>query len=62
MIARLYANRIAGGVMNAKTGKAWCFADVSVRKREEVAALLIADGHADLVPAEYGGTKETSGE
>ena len=50
MIARLYANRIAGGVMNAKTGKAWCFADVSVRKREEVAALLIADGHAELVP------------
>ena len=39
MIARLYANRIASGVVNAKT-----------RKQEEVAALLIADGHAELVP------------
>lgn len=53
MIARLYANRIANGVVNAKTGENWCFADVPVRKQAEVAALLIADGHADLVPAEY---------
>lgn len=58
MIARLYANRIANGVLNAKTGANWCFADVPVRKQEEVAKLLIADGHADLVPAEYGGTME----
>ena len=50
MIARLYANRIASGAVNAKTGKAWCFADVPVRKQDEVAALLIADGHAELVP------------
>ncbi len=58
MIARLYANRVASGALNAKTGKAWCFADVPVRKQAEVAALLIADGHADLVPAEHGGTME----
>ena len=57
MIARLYANRIAS-VVNAKTGKAWCFADVPARKQDEVAALLIADGHAELVPAEHGGTME----
>jgi len=58
MIAKLYANRIANGVLNAKTGENWCFADVPVRKQEEVAKLLIADGHADLVPTEHGGTME----
>lgn len=58
MIARLYANRIANGVHNAKTGEAWCFADVPVRKQEEVAKLLIADGHTDLVPTAHGGTME----
>lgn len=58
MIARLYANRITSGTVNAKTGKAWCFADVPARKQKEVAALLIADCHAELVPTAHGGTME----
>ena len=58
MIARLYANRIASGALNAKTGANWCFVDVPVRKQEEVAKLLIADGHADFVPTTHGGTME----
>lgn len=58
MIAKLYASRIAEGATNTRTGASWCFADVPVRKQEEVAKLLIADGHADLVPTAHGGTME----
>lgn len=59
MMAMLYASKIVMEATNPKTGKAWCFADVPAKLKQQVADILIDEcGLAELVPAAYGGTAE----
>ena len=59
MMAMLYASKICMEAKNPKTKKPWEFADVPPKLKQQVADILINEcGLPELVPAEYGGTKE----
>jgi hypothetical protein len=59
MMAMLYASKIVMEGTNPKTGKAWAFADVPAKLKQQVAGILIDEcGLPELVPTEYGGTGE----
>lgn len=59
MMAMLYASKICMEAINPKTKKPWEFADVPPKLKQQVADILINEcGLPELVPAEYGGTKE----
>ena len=60
MMAMLYASKICMVAKNPKTKKPWEFADVPPKLKQQVADILINEcGLPELVPAEFGGTKET---
>ena len=59
MMAMLYASKICMEAINPKTKKPWEFADVPPKLKQQVADILINEcGLPELVPAEFGGTKE----
>lgn len=59
MMAMLYASKIVMESVNPKTGKAWCFADVPAKLKDQVADILINEcGLPELVPTDFGGTAE----
>lgn len=59
MMAMLYASKICMEAKNPKTKKPWEFADVPPKLKQQVADILINEcGLPELVPAEFGGTKE----
>lgn len=59
MMAMLYASKIVMEATNPKTGKAWEFADVPAKLKEQVADIIINECDLpELVPAEFGGTAE----
>ena len=59
MMAMLYASKICMEAINPKTKKPWEFSDVPPKLKQQVADILINEcGLPELVPAEFGGTKE----
>ena len=59
MMAMLYASKICMEAINNRTGKPWVFADVPAKLKPQVADILVNEcGLPELVPTEYGGTKE----
>lgn len=61
MIAMLYASKIVMEAINPKTKKAWEFSDVAPKLKPQVADILINEcGMPELVPEEYGGTKDAA--
>ncbi len=61
MMAMLYASKICMEASNPKTGKAWAFADVPAKLKQQVADILVNEcGLPELVPVEFGGTAEVT--
>lgn len=59
MMAMMYAASIFNERINRGTKQPWVFEDVPAKLKEEVAEILITIyNRPDLVPTEYGGTKE----
>lgn len=57
MMAMLYASKICMEAINPKTQKAWVFADVPAKLRQQVAGILVNEcGLPELVPEAFGGT------
>jgi hypothetical protein len=57
MMAMLYASKICMEAVNPRTQKAWVFADVPAKLRQQVADVLVNEcGLPELVPEEFGGT------
>ena len=57
MMAMLYPSKICMEAINPKTKKAWEFADVPAKLKQQVADVLINEcGLPELVPTEFGGT------
>lgn len=59
MMAMLYASKIVMEAINPKTKKEWEFGDIPPKLKQQVADILINEcGLPEIVPVEYGGTKE----
>lgn len=57
MMAMLYASKICMEAVNPRTQKAWVFADVPAKLRQQVADVLVNEcGLPELVPEAFGGT------